>query len=67
MTTLELTKLIYELINKNIKIHGLYNVSSKKISKYDLIKIILDVYGFNVKVVDKSDFFAIEFKFKKIF
>ena len=58
LTTLELSKIIYIIINKKHFFSGLYNVSSKKISKHDLIKIILGIYKIDLKIVENQSFFC---------
>ena len=57
-TTLELSKIIYKLIQSNIPIEGLYNLSSKKISKYKLLCLIINCFNLPIKVVKKATFFC---------
>ena len=50
LTTLELQKyILFFLLNK--KNYGIFNVASKSISKYDLLKIIKIVYNKNIKII----------------
>jgi dTDP-4-dehydrorhamnose reductase len=54
LTTFEIFNFINKYINiKNQKIFGLYNLSSSKISKYSLLKIIAKIY--KKKVLIKKD------------
>jgi len=53
LTTLEISNFVYFYIKKNIKIHGLIHLSSKKISKLNLLKKIAKIY--NKKIVIKKD------------
>ncbi len=49
-TTLEFAKLLAEKIILNEELCGLYQISVNPISKYDLLKIITDVYKKNIKI-----------------
>ena len=40
----------------NEKLHGLYQVSSDPISKYDLLKIVTQVYKKEIEIIPFSDF-----------
>ena len=50
-TTLEFAKLLAEKIIPNDELNGLYQISVKPISKYDLLKIIARVYKKNIKII----------------
>ncbi|MFA5532000.1 MAG: SDR family oxidoreductase [Candidatus Shapirobacteria bacterium] len=50
-TTLEFAKLLAEKIIPDETLNGLYQISVDPISKYDLLKIIADVYKKNIKIV----------------
>jgi dTDP-4-dehydrorhamnose reductase len=53
-TTFEIFNFINKYINiKNQKVFGLYNLSSSKISKYSLLKLIAKIY--NKKILIKKD------------
>ena len=54
VTTFELSKVILSLIKKRNFKTGLYNLSSKKISKYALLEIIKKKYKKNINI--RSDF-----------
>lgn len=49
-TTTELTNIIIQLINQHPDLHGLYHVASDRISKYDLLHIIRDIYDLNIDI-----------------
>lgn len=55
LTTLELSKIINKYF-LNFKFTGLYHVSSNPISKYNLIKLIINEFGLKVKLLKNSSF-----------
>lgn len=55
-TTMELSKIIYEIIKKRVFLCGLYNVSSYKIDKYELIKKIINVFKLRIKLIVNNKF-----------
>jgi len=48
--TVEMGRILAEYVISNIKLKGLYQVSSGPISKYDLLKIIAQVYGKKIEI-----------------
>lgn len=48
--TVEIARIFYKYILPNKKLHGLYQVSSEPISKYDLLKLIAKVYSKKIKI-----------------
>ena len=56
VTTLELSKIIRKLIQNNKFKSGLYNLSSKRISKYRLLEIIKKKYRKKIKILKDSSF-----------
>ena len=57
ITTLQMSKYVYEIIDKNILMHGIYNVSSNFISKFDLIYFIIKKFNLNINLKkDRSVF-----------
>ena len=50
LTTIELAKHILACIN-NAKIGGLFNISSEYITKYDLLRLINEIYGLRKEIV----------------
>lgn len=59
VTTVELAHLIEVLILKFPKLSGLYQVSSKPISKYDLLQIVKVVFNVNTNI-EADDTFVID-------
>ena len=55
-TTIELSKIIYKIIKKRVFLSGLYNVSSYKIDKYELIKTIINVFRLRIKLIVNNKF-----------
>ena len=58
ITTLQMSKYVYEIIDKNLLMHGIYNVSSNFISKYDLIKFIVEKFNLNISVQNDRSVFS---------
>jgi dTDP-4-dehydrorhamnose reductase len=50
LTTLEIAKILDKFIISNKNLVGLYHLSGKKISKYDLLNLIKKVYKINIKI-----------------
>lgn len=51
LTTLEISRVLREYIIPNKKIKGIYHLSGRPISKYDLLKIIKKTYKKKVKIM----------------
>lgn len=54
--TVVLADILAGLIENHPKLHGLFHVSSEPISKYDLLKLIMDAYHVNVEIEPFDDF-----------
>ena len=54
--TYEMVNIITNYVIPNKELSGLYHVSSNAISKYDLLKIMKDVYGKDIKIIPYDDF-----------
>ena len=55
-TALELSKIIYKfIITKTIIKKGIYNVSSNKISKFDLLNLIKKVYHKKINIIPSNE------------
>lgn len=54
--TIELVNIIMNHVIPNENLHGLYHVSSNPISKYDLLKIMKDVYTKEITIEAFDDF-----------
>jgi len=74
VTTLELSKLIEKILFKKFE-NGLFNIGGDKISKFDLLLKIKEIYGKNIDIYSTNNFkidrslnsfkFYNNFKFKK--
>tara|TARA_Y200000002_G_scaffold349276_1_gene325792 strand:- start:85 stop:978 length:894 start_codon:yes stop_codon:yes gene_type:complete len=53
LTTLHLSQVIEKILIHPKNISGLYNISAKKISKYDLLNKIIKIYKLNLKIFPK--------------
>ncbi|MCW7466225.1 dTDP-4-dehydrorhamnose reductase family protein [Leptospira levettii] len=51
LTTVEMFKLIRDFVIPNASLAGLYHVSAEPISKYELLKLVKDIYGHNIEIV----------------
>ncbi len=54
--TVELVHIIADHVISNQGLEGLYHVSSKPISKYDLLKLVADKYAKRIKIEQYDDF-----------
>lgn len=50
LPTVELARVIRDFVIPNNNIHGLYHVSSARINKYELLKLIATVYDKNIQI-----------------
>ena len=55
--TVEIANIISDYIIPNEKLHGLYQVSSNPISKYELLKTVARVYGKEIEINPYEDFY----------
>ena len=71
ITTLELANLINDFILKKLNLIGLFNVSSEKISKYELLSKINEIYKLKKKIIisdqQKIDRSLNSYKFNRVF
>lgn len=58
LTTNELAGVICSLIQDHPGLSGLYQVTSETITKYDLLKLIIDAYGLTTGVEPDDEFFC---------
>ncbi|WP_019008861.1 dTDP-4-dehydrorhamnose reductase family protein [Deinococcus aquatilis] len=56
LTTLELSRVIEQLLTQHPQASGLYQVSSEPINKYDLLNLICDAYKLDLEVVPDDQF-----------
>jgi dTDP-4-dehydrorhamnose reductase len=54
--TLILAEIIADLIENQPNLHGLFNVSSESINKYDLLESVKKAYGANIEIEPFDDF-----------
>jgi len=54
--TIELSRIIKTAIVPNAYLNGLYHVSSSPISKYELLKLVAEIYGKTIDIVPYSDY-----------
>lgn len=50
LPTVEIARLIRDHVLMNPDLHGLYQVSSDPINKYDLLRLVADTYGKNIDI-----------------
>ena len=50
---MELSKVIEKLLKKNLN-KGIYNIASKKISKYELLVLINQIYDKNISILSSN-------------
>ena len=56
LPTIVLAQIIRDIVIPNTSLHGLYHVSGRKISKYDLLTLIADVYEKSIEIVKEENF-----------
>jgi len=57
-TSLELAKIIFKFIlNKNVLKNGIYNIACKRISKFNLLKIVNKIYKKKILIMSNNNFF----------
>jgi len=58
LTTIELTHVIAEHVIPNRDLYGLYHVSATPVNKYDLLRMVAQVYGRKTEIEPDADFYA---------
>lgn len=56
LTTNELARVIWDVVRDQSDLNGLYHVTSDTISKYDLLKLVVDVFGLDIRVEADDEF-----------
>lgn len=51
LPTCELARVISEYVIPNPRLHGLYHVSADPITKYDLLRLVSEIYGHSVEII----------------
>lgn len=54
--TVEMARIIAEYVIPNHSLSGLYHVSSEPISKYELLRLVAEIYGKRVEIAPYDDF-----------
>lgn len=57
-TTDELSRIINDFVIPNNELHGLYQVSSEPISKYDLLMLAKESFKQNINILPEEEFFS---------
>ena len=58
LTTNELAGVILRVIERHPGLSGVYQVTSDTISKYDLLHLIVDAFGLDIRIEPDDDFFC---------
>lgn len=58
LTTNELAAVILGLIERHPALSGVYQVTSETITKYDLLRLIVDAFGLDIRVEPDDEFFC---------
>jgi len=56
LPTVELARLIRDVVISKPSLHGLYHVAGPAIAKYDLLKLVAKVYGKAIEIVPENEF-----------
>ena len=56
VTTVEFARFLHEVVLKAPELNGLYQLASTPISKYDLLHLVADAYGWKGEIVRDEDF-----------
>ena len=56
LPTVEFARVIRDIVIPRPDLHGLYHVAGPAIAKYDLLKLIAEVYGKSIEIIPEDDF-----------
>jgi len=56
LPTVELARVISDIVISKPSLHGLYHVAGPAIAKYDLLKLVAEVYGKSIEIVPENEF-----------
>lgn len=56
LPTVEFARVIRDVVIPRPDLHGLYHVAGPSIAKYDLLKLIAEVYGKSIEIIPEDDF-----------
>lgn len=51
MPTVELARVMRDFIFSRPELHGIYHVAARPISKHDLLKLVADIYGKQIRII----------------
>lgn len=54
--TIELAKIIKKIIKECPDLSGLYNVAAQPINKFDLLQLIAQIYGKDIRIIENTQF-----------
>ena len=57
LPTVELTRVIMDYVTPRPHLFGLYHVAAKPISKYDLLKLVAEIYRKKINIIPEEQFF----------
>lgn len=58
ITTIRMAKLVLKIIEEFPQMHGIYNVSSECISKYDLIKLFVKEFNISIDIISDDSYIS---------
>lgn len=56
LPTVEFARVIRDVVIPRPDLHGVYHVAGPAITKYDLLKLIAEIYGKSIKIIPEDDF-----------
>jgi dTDP-4-dehydrorhamnose reductase len=51
LPTVELSRVVRDVVLSNPRLHGLYHVAAERICKFDLLKMVAEIYGKSVNLI----------------
>ena len=55
LTTIEISKVLQQIILNNFNLSGMYHLSVSPISKYDLLKLVAKIYKKNIEILEDTE------------
>jgi dTDP-4-dehydrorhamnose reductase len=55
LTTLEVAKVVQNFVIENQNLKGMYHLAAERICKYDLLKVIKEIYDHNIQIIPSED------------
>jgi len=56
LSSMEFARVIRDIVIPQPSLHGLYHVAGPAIAKYDLLKLIAEVYGKSIEIIPENEF-----------